>query len=72
MNILLDYVTKLVWGTNKSYDEILNMTLYQFKLGIKTVSKIKNYEEIKLAYYTGNCDTKQVHMNTYDWLHNKL
>lgn len=71
-NILLDYVTKLVWKTGRSYSEILNMTLYQFRLGIKTLSNIKNYEEIKLAYFTGNCNSKEVNITSYDWLHKSL
>jgi len=71
-NILLDYVNKMVWGANKSYDEIFDMTLYQFKQGIKILNSQKNYNEIKLAYFTGNCDTKKININNYDWLNKSL
>lgn len=65
---ILRYVDKLVWGTGRSYNDVLNMTLYQFKMGIKTISNIKIYDEVKLGYFTGNLDSKKVRIENYDWL----
>lgn len=67
-NVLLGYVNKIVWGAGRSYEEIFNMRLYQFNTGLTILNRKKTYEEIKLAYFTGNMDTKKTKMYHYDWL----
>lgn len=47
-------ISSLVWASNKTFDDIGNLFVYQFYDGLSRINKIKNYDNLCLSFYTGN------------------
>ncbi|MGJ0846633.1 hypothetical protein ACR77J_08085 [Tissierella praeacuta] len=55
-----DLVSALVWRGNKSYDDVLNFTVYRLYDGLNQINTIDNYVFTMNGVYAGTIDTSKM------------
>lgn len=58
-------ISGLAWRS--SYNDVLNLTIYQLYDGFQRIEKINDYEYTLLGIYTGNIDGKKVKLPDINW-----
>lgn len=56
---------------NYRYDNIRDITIYQFMQSVKQIQKKIDYDHRMLGIYTGNIDPKKMSQDELNWLTNK-
>lgn len=58
-------ISGLAWRS--SYNDVLNLTIYQLYDGFQRIEKINDYEYTLLGIYTGNIDGKKIKLPDINW-----
>ena len=63
-------ISFLMWNNTNGmkYEDIFNLSIYQFHDGVKRLSKTERYREKMLGYYTGNIEGKSLDMEKICWM----
>ncbi len=63
-------ISFLMWNNTNGmkYEDIFNLSIYQFHDGVKRLSKTEKYREKMLGYYTGNIEGKNLDMEKIYWV----
>lgn len=67
---LYNTISCLVWGNTSgvNYDNVWNLTLFQVNDGLERISRIKQYDVLSNAYYSGNISSKKSNfLDEIDW-----
>lgn len=56
---------------NYRYDDVLNISIYQFMQSVRQIQKKIDYDHKMLGIYTGNVDPKKMSNDELNWLTNK-
>lgn len=62
-------ISFLVWNNTSGmrYEDIFNLSIYQFHDGVKRLLKTDNYRNKMFGYYSGNIDPKNLDIEKIHW-----
>ena len=66
-SFLYDHISALVWASSHTFEQIVDLHIYQFNEGLKRIQKIKGYDQIMNAVGYGNLKLKDVDEDSLNW-----